>query len=235
MTNEERELRKKYLAGDVLLSAIGGNFDKWRQSYSLLSISDLIWICSGLYNIVGSQEHFNLVSVKKNIDRILAKENSLDVLELGCWRGHLAKYLLEWYGEIKSYSGYDINYNAMDYSVVSDCRYRSVKMTSWFDRCVFEGDVLISCHTLEHMDEFRLRNTMETVERSSIRYLIFELPFSISGSWMGCNNSHILNLSMNQFTLLIEEYGFSKFSLVETTRESRKIIYDQWMFGFLRD
>jgi len=232
----ETKLRMGSIAMHVLLSAIEGDFDVWRENYDLLNINDLIWINSGIHNFVGDQEHFNYDGVRDMIDIVSLHVPELHILELGCWKGHMAKKLLSDYAaqEVKSYTGYDINYPAIDQSVVTDFRYRSIKMTDWFHNYELFGDILISCHTLEHMNEDQIIKMMIRINQSKIRYLIFELPFNYKGKWEGGNNSHILKLNSEEFVNIIERYGFKLFSIIDTTRESREKIYNQWLFGLER-
>ena len=232
----ETKLRIESLAMHVLLSAIEGNFDVWRENYGLLDINDLIWINSGIHNFVGSQEHFNYEGVKDLIDIVLNRIPELAIIELGCWKGHLAKRLLSEYTnkEVKSYVGYDINYPAIDQSVVDDLRYTTIKMTDWFQNYKLDADILISCHTIEHMNEEQIRKIMIRINELSLKYLIFELPFNYKGLWNGGNNSHILKLNSEEFVKIMEEYGFKLFTIIDTTRETREKIYNQWLFGLER-
>jgi hypothetical protein len=205
-------LRRRSAAADVLFSVLEGNWNTWRSRYNELDINDLIFIHAGYHFYSRCQAHYDFKKINEVLWRIIKNRREVNIIELGCWRGHLASEILSTYtsARIKSYTGYDIDFRALDSSVVKSKRYKSVKMTDWFYNLDFKGDILISSHTLEHFDEEQVNLLFDELYTSSINFVIVELPFS-SKKWENYGGSHVLSLGKNDFVEMIITSGFSKF------------------------
>ena len=104
----------------IILDASMGDWNTWRDHYDDLSINDLIWINLAINEFIRDQYCVTGYLIESSIKTILSECKILDVVELGCYRGYLAKEMLGIFThKIKSWIGYDINYYALDNPVAN--------------------------------------------------------------------------------------------------------------------
>ena len=229
----EQRLRE-YVAADVLLAAIEGNYDVWRDAYERLSITDLIWIHNGLHNFIGDQARFSFDQIESIIRYICSDRKYINVVELGCWECNLAQKLLRVFDSscITRYTGYDIDYVAIDIAKrrVNDDRLNTIKCSGWLWEYSLIGDLFISCHTLEHFNKRQLDWIIGTVRNSGFDYMILEVPFLRPGeTWYGKNNSHILSITIDKFVEIVEYNGFELLKNSVTSGLSGDHFYDTYL------
>jgi hypothetical protein len=205
MTEADRRIPHK-----IMQDARDGNWDTWREHYDLLSINDLILINMGIDVFIREQvckTHKAILMVLNEVD-----SNDLSVVELGCYRGSLANGVLKKNSKIKSWSGYDINYYAVDNPICEDGRYTSIKMTDWFYNIdfVLGANTFISTSTLEHHNREQFFKILNKLEKSQIEYIILGLPIDTRG-WWGSSGSHVLDMGRVEITQALEDTGFEVF------------------------
>lgn len=198
----------------VLTQTKGPAWNVWREHYNKLSINDLIWINTAIDPLFPNQAHFTLPAIKEAFTEFSLQDPLLRVIELGCHQGHLAKELLDTDINISYWRGYDVNYSAIDRSVVEDSRYDTIKMIQWFHNMSWfpHYNVFVSSHTLEHFNFKQAQATIKAVARAGIKYMMIEIPFKLNGApeWKDAHGSHVLNSTRSNFEDMIQAEGFSK-------------------------
>lgn len=224
-----KQLYKKYTAAKVLMECINGNWDSWRNNYSRLTITDIVWIHVCLHRFIPAQAHFDFRRVQEVLNIIFCeKKESVIISELGCWRGYLAKSLLTLFDQNKifAYIGYDVDHYAIDTSVVGDFRYKAIKLTQWWHEMKTYGDVMLACHTIEHFTDTQLKQILTRCNMNNYRFLIWELPFCQDRnqrSWDGTNNTHMLMIDRRMFQTIVKSFGYDFFYSEKTS--------EGWMYG----
>jgi hypothetical protein len=217
-----KKLYHNYVPAKILMDCIDGKWDTWRDYYEKLTPSEITWIYSCLHHFVGEQAHFDLVRVIEAINLIFDKENKLNITELGCWKGHLAKLLLEIYDENKIgfYTGYDLDHYAIETNIVDSPRFAAVKLYDWWHNLSYprlgidSSSVMLSCHTIEHFNDYQLKKILFKCSEAGFKYLIWELPFCQDRglkNWYGTNNTHILNIDSTVFQFVVKACGYDFF------------------------
>jgi hypothetical protein len=194
----------------VFEDACTGNWDTWRKRYSQLDINDLIWINMAIHGVIREQVCKTAALFKASIKLVMEHEPKLDVIELGCYRGGLAAAILRAFPNvIRSWVGYDINYHALDDSIVKDKRFSSVKQTDWFFNLDIQNghNLFVSMSTLEHHSNEQFEAIIKKVHESGIKYIIIGLPINTKG-WWGSSGSHILSFGQEGVLNCIESAGF---------------------------
>lgn len=203
------------IAHDVYIDAICNKWEKWREHYDVLTIDDLIWLNTALNDYYGFASRFSLNDIDSVFGLIINsdKVKTIRVVELGCFRGFLARAMLDLRPEIKNWIGYDINFHSIRESVVKDSRYLGIKLSEWFfDIQIPPCNVFVSSHTLEHMNENQVGLTVRAIYKSGIEYAIVEVPFDRGNrKWHGYNGSHVYEGSPREFCDLFEAWGYQKF------------------------
>jgi hypothetical protein len=199
-------------AHKVFNCAIKGDWDTWRKLYDKLTIDDLIWINMAIDGIIRDQICKTARGIKAAFGKI--EEETLRVVELGCYRGGLAADMLKHFpAMIESWTGYDINYYAVGDPIPIDKRYKAVKQTKWFYDVDFgpEPNTFVSTSTLEHHNRLQVVKILGKVaESDQIKYIIIGLPLDPRG-WWGYNGSHILDMGRQEITQMLENFGFDIF------------------------
>ena len=194
------------IAHDIYMAAIAGDFDVWRDHYPSLSIEDLIWINTAIFHFYPRQAHYNLHEINALFGEV--KQDGARILELGCFRGELAAQILAIHAEIEIWIGMDISYHAISNPAVKDKRYLGIKLTDWiFNTSLIPIDIMIASHTLEHFDGDQIKKVFRWAHKSTIQFIVVEMPFSIS-RWSGYRGSHIYQGSKTDLIELAEGSGY---------------------------
>ena len=150
----------------------------------------------------------------------------LEVVELGCHQGNLAKTMLGQFDikYIKSWVGYDICKAALARSVVKDKRYTAVSLSDWFYNTDLPSfNVFVSTHTFEHMDLDEIEKTFAHISQLA-KYLILEIPISEAGQdFKGYRGAHVLTSGRQVIRDLITKHGFDQIMDSQT---------DAWITGW---
>jgi hypothetical protein len=208
--NKELKIRCR-IANKIIRDASKSNWNTWREHYDNLSINDLIWINLAINEFIRDQICGTGYLIESSIKTILSERKELDVIELGCYRGYLAKDMMETFkDEIKSWVGYDINYYALENTVVEDSRYSTIKQTDWFYKIEFNPDanVFISTSTLEHHNANQFVKIIERIKESNIQYMILGFPLCDSRKWNDYGGSHVLDFTKEDVDEIIEVNNF---------------------------
>jgi len=208
--NKEIKARCK-IAHKIISDASKSNWNTWREHYDNLSIDDLIWINLAINEFTRDQicKTGNLIENAMKI--LVSKVDSLDIIELGCYRGYLAESILKIFSDkIKRWIGYDINYYALESTMVDDGRYSTVKQTDWFYDIEFPLGVntFISTSTLEHHNAEQFVKIIERIWESNIQYMILAFPLCDGKKWNNYGGSHVLDFTQDDVIKVLEDHDF---------------------------
>jgi hypothetical protein len=200
-------------AHKVFKAAAKQKWNVWREHYDELTITDLIWINLGIDQFIREQVCRANHLVENAIELIVAKQDELSVVELGCYRGGLAQEMITRFGkQIKNWDGYDINYYAVENPICEHDRYTSIKMTEWFYDTEFyhKANVFVTTSTLEHHNRVQFAKIIKNVSfNSNIKYMILGLPLCDARKWNDYGGSHVLDLSKVELIEIVEDAGFA--------------------------
>jgi len=177
-----------------------GNWDHYRGVYKRgIDFDSLVELNNLWYPVIQDQEFYDIGKAKQFFDML--PDRPLTVVELGCYRGTLAKQILEINDNIEVWYGYDLCHLALKNRVVEDGRFHPVYMdTQWYNQDHDPFDVFISTHTLEHMTNPEVRQTIVKIYESCELAVYLELPVLESGkTWRGGASSHVLRWGRRYF------------------------------------
>jgi hypothetical protein len=186
-----------------------GGWDIYRECFPDLSIGDLVKLELIWDEWFPKQAHFSLDLISELFIEAQSVLDKLEVIELGCHQGYLAKDILSRFN-IDSWTGYDINKSALKRSVVEDERYTTVALVDkWFHEIDLpDFNVFVSSHTLEHMYLEEVEKTIVHVSQLA-KYMILEIPILEAGQkWKGYGGTHTLTCDRQTIRDLITSHGF---------------------------
>jgi hypothetical protein len=192
---------------DKIISDLNGrNFRTYRAAYSELTFDQIKKVCNGIDDVFPNQDHGHYLPFVELFGKF--SEVPLNVIELGCHQGHLASAMLKIYSNIKSWTGYDICESSMARSIVSDKRFQTVELTNWFGSVALpKFDVLVSSHTLEHLNWDQLQNMMRVLTPKPT-WMFLEFPVN---DWpLNHSSTHVLYIKRKDFDGLMDEVGYRK-------------------------
>jgi hypothetical protein len=188
-------------------AGVNKNWDKYREVYDLLTIEDLIKMNTEWDKILPLQNHANVGVAWEALKKT---KGDLNVVELGCYRGLLAKKSIALArGRIKSWVGYDINHRAIEFGNGKNRNpnYLGVKLQDWFWNVdLGEFNTFVSTHTLEHFNWGQVQQVLSRV--SGCKYILIEIPIT-HNNWRGYRGSHVLYASKED--ILNHLFDYRKF------------------------
>lgn len=150
------------------------------------------------------------------------------VVELGCFRGELARDVLPNFEDIVCWDGYDICSAAIDFTVCKDQRYTATKLTCPFCRIPdFKFEIFVSTHTVEHLSSEEAVDLLGFIERNCRKAVYLEMPIPESGKkWRGGASSHVLELGRKHFRRFFVSHGWKNAHEADSGMN--------WSVGFVR-
>lgn len=209
----------KSLCDHILDECRMGHFNYWREHYHKLTITDLIYLNTGIHKYYPNQAHYNGSQISCILERLIREtKNPLRVIELGCHQGNLANDMLGIFKDPRTldlWVGYDINYYAIDETVCKDDRYIALKMLDWFhskETMLIIADprstIFIASNTMEHFALDQFIATIAYIKSKEIKNIILDQPFA--DSWRGRQNTHILRSSVEDVCGILSRQGFAR-------------------------
>ncbi len=141
-------------------------------------------------------------------------------MEIGGWRGDLAKMALDDFDAIILWHNYDlISFNNLQ--KCSDKRYKLVSLLSdvWNTELIDSYNALIATHMIEHIKWKEFQKLAEWIP-PKIETVLFEAPISDSDenrNWKGDHSSHIFEKGWSQVIDEMNRYGFIAEHKIEDT------------------
>jgi hypothetical protein len=186
-------------------------WDRWRELYDSFSHEENIEIGNALEAAYPHQVSFNAELFEKFFS---TQPPGVRVLEIGGWKGELAKHLLERNPNIAHWHNIDMCRAAVLKTVPMGelaPRYTSEFPGSfdWFKQPrEFIYDIAISAHTIEHLSDSHLKDLIGFL--SGIPVIVFEAPISqeTGVSWAGYPGTHILKMGWAEIESLMAMRGY---------------------------
>lgn len=173
-------------------------FNRWRERYDSLSDEEQLEFYNTIEKYYPEQKSFTL----SNYDYLFSLFQGKNVIEIGGWKGELAKYCLEKY-DIKSWTNFELCTGAIEKTVCKDERYKvfPVSFRFWRNMEFGEGIVLAS-HVIEHLSD---KDFLEFAKKVKDNILCFEAPISIKeNNWSNYYGTHILKMGWDSIDELFK-------------------------------
>lgn len=195
--------------------------DKFRKEYDKISFQKLVKKSNIWLHQYPEQASYNLSLIQLWFENYVSKPAF--VLEIGGWRGDLAKTILHDYIFINCWDNFDIISDASTQKC-SDERYQLVPLSDYIWNIEVEKkyNALIASHMIEHIKWHELTQLIRWIP-DNIHTVLFEAPIVQSAqnySWKGHFSNHILEKGWEQ---VIEEMRNCNF--VEVFSEKDTVIF----------
>lgn len=186
-------------------------WDRWRELYDSFSHEENIEIGNALEAAYPYQVSFNAELFENFFSAVLPGAR---VLEIGGWKGELAKHLLEKNPGIEHWHNVDMCRAAVLKTVpmgANSHRYTSEFPGSfdWFKtQRASAFDIAVSAHTIEHLSDAHLKDLIAFL--AGIPLIVFEAPISkkSGASWAGYPGTHILSMGWDEIETLMRARGY---------------------------
>lgn len=169
------------------------NWDFYRDNYiaGKYSHQDLININNQLYTKIPEQVYFHPAWVRWFFQNF---QETIRVMELGCYRGELAQQMMLIHSQIVRWTGFDICKLALMDEVVQQDQFHPIFLEQPVWTHPFElHDIFVSTHTLEHMTWDEVVKVFDRIQESEIYGVHLELPVREEGKvWRGGGSTHVL-------------------------------------------
>lgn len=187
-------------------------FDQWRSKYNSMTYKEQVDYHNDLEKRFPEQAHYNYGQVKKALD--LIPYNIHRVLEIGCWKGDLAKKALQEY-DIGEWLGIEICEEAIKKTHCTDWRFKYLQpeQFDWWNNepplmYATHPKVLIATHFIEHLSNIHFEQLVKWINGKP-KIIYFEAPLSMEGqSWEGYYGTHKLNYGWNKVIDIMKEAGY---------------------------
>jgi hypothetical protein len=185
------------------------DWNQFRNIYHSLSFKRLESICNNIDILYPVQRQHHAVHFCRMIKTL---PDDLEVVELGCHEGHLAKRMLEATDKIKWWVGYDFE-SPIKRNVCMDKRYSTVSLDNWFHKTdIPKCDVFVASHVLEHLSSVQLQQTLTSIDA---KHFLFEIPLKEEGrTWNNGACTHVLEWGLIRFCEFLKDNNFKIFKYV---------------------
>lgn len=183
--------------------------DRYRNKYDSLSFDYKIKKAGQWLKLYPEQAHFNIIPINYWLEKIVTRP--VTVLEIGGWRGDLAKAVLSSFEHIRLWHNYDLIPNN-NYQKCFDNRYKliSLEKNLWNQSLDYEYNALIATHMIEHISWKEFKELCAWIP-AGILTVLFESPLPASHeniSWKGDYSSHVLEKGWEQVINEMKNQGF---------------------------
>lgn len=189
-------------------------FDAWRANYDQMSYADQQAFYDRFeaehpaqagYLLDGGLEHFT-----RFFEHCLAHLPKTYVLELGGWKGELAREMLNRFPSLSVWCNVEICCRAIKRTVFSDARYLTYNPPDQpWKVALPPGNVLVASHFIEHIKSLELDKLLRNLP-ATLRYAALVAPLPATGpvDWSGYHGSHILEQGWQEVNTALWYYGW---------------------------
>lgn len=202
-------------------------FNDWRKTYDSKSYEEHVAFHEKWSKIYPDQNRYNIERIRVFFYLVAHLKRSIGVLEIGGWKGQLAKQMLKEFPSIKRWHNVEISKVVADETACHSKRYIAEVLPDFFWKATFDArlyDVLILSHVIEHMKGENLKGILE--KTPSIKYLYIAAPIEQKTEdvdWKGFVGTHILEIGWEDVHRLIRGCGFE--AIENACSNSIKIYY----------
>lgn len=191
-------------------------FNDYRKNYDTLPFENHVKLYEIISKFFPSQEQYNLDAVNSWIETL---PKPVRILEIGGWKGELARKILETHGErITSWMNHDICNEAIIEGYKGD-KYISIPLRGFlsFTQGMCETDALLMSHSLEHMKFREFESFMNGIKQKEypIRHIYLDVPIAEKDrdvNWENYSGTHVLDVGWETIEALIFSHGYLKTS-----------------------
>jgi hypothetical protein len=185
-------------------------FNRYRRKYDSFSFARKQALASRWLKQYPEQAHFDFEPVKYWLENIITIPSQ--VLEIGGWRGDLARKSLSYFNFIDAWHNYDLIENNGTQKC-SDARYRLITLRDyiWNTRPITDYNALIATHMIEHLNWIEFKKLAAWIP-SGIETVLFEAPLPDDDeniNWKGDYSSHVLEKGWEQVNSEMKKQGFN--------------------------
>lgn len=183
------------------------DFDQWRAAYPRLTFTEQIQWHSRLWQDHPGQTHYDLGYVKAFLHRVPSPR---EVLELGGWRGELAR---DCRGMYERWDNYELCREASADPVFGAPEYHAPLMYEylWDRKDVHAFNVVIASHVIEHLSVDHLHAFLKKIVSECPGLLHMYIDSPLNGTdWKGETCFHVLPLSWDRVGEIVDVYGFKE-------------------------
>lgn len=188
-------------------------FDAWRDHYDSMSYADQVDFYNQVEAAHPKQRAFSAGRLVRFFRFVLASARPIAILEMGGWKGELARAVLGQFGaaNINQWINYEISERARDANVCSDSRYTAIVPDDfmWNIDLPLAG-VFVASHVIEHIKVSQLTALLDNLPLS-VEYIALQAPITQSAlahDWSGYLGSHILEIGWRQVTDILIKRDF---------------------------
>ena len=190
------------------------DFDAWRERYDDMTYEEMADFYDAVETDHPLQKAFNADAFHRFLGYTIKALGRIDVLEIGGWKGELAKEMLEKLGAIGDWCNVEICWRAVEKSVVVP-KYVAMKPVDFpWNIQLPNADVFVAAHFIEHIKEREFELLLGDLSVSdTVRYIGIQAPIPESGEgvdWTGYHGTHILEIGWEQVSTLLLGYGFTE-------------------------
>ena len=199
------------------------HMDNYRKNYDELSFEKLVETANIWLHLYPEQASYDLPLVLKWMEKETPKPTF--VLEIGGWRGDLAKSILQNNHAIQCWDNYDVISDASTQKC-TDNRYQLIPLNDYIWNTIVDKkyNTLIATHMIEHLKWHELTQLIHWIP-NNIQTVLFEAPIAHSAqnfNWKGHHSTHILEKGWKQ---IIEEMQSNHF--VKIFSEKDTVIFNR--------
>lgn len=192
-------------------------WNEYRRLYSTLSFKKRKDLARLWYPKLTDQKCYNEKGILEAFKFLVSLEKDIEVIELGCWRGQLARLILnsEIQKNISIWVGFDISELAIENTHLKHLRFRCESLNTWFHETEIPMfNTFVSSHVFEHLSLDEIYLTIKKLSAYDVKHLVLEIPLYVENenyiyNWKSYCGGHVLMASRKQVkdTIASESYN----------------------------
>lgn len=186
-----------------MTTATAIDWNSWRAHYDDMTTADQQSFYEHVYGGFPDQRR---AKTQPLLDLLFHIDGHVQVIELGGWDGGLAKDVLEVAPRVDCWVNYEICRQAIENTVCEDHRYIAWSKPGFYWHYDHDGDVFVSCHSIEHLKVDHIRKTLD---RTHCRWLHIQTPLAEEPrDWAGYPGTHVIEVGWAGLQAIIESRGW---------------------------
>lgn len=193
------------------------DFDAWRKRYNDMTYQDM----KDFYNAVEIdhplQQAYDAHVISQFLDNAIASVGAITVLEIGGWKGELAKQMLIKPNILKWFN-FEICERAVAQSVITSKKYHAFIPDDFVWNISLPcANVFVAAHFVEHIRWRELEELFANLPPDEIQFIGLQAPIQETEiNWIGYHGSHILEVGWKRVSACLLAKGFAELSHLQT-------------------